>query len=84
MVYIRSEWISKSEFYRVLWVKYANNEICEMKMDEIINGSNGLKYLVINYLDSLEDIDILTRQTINHYIEFISQRAKGNLLINPM
>ncbi|CAF1500131.1 unnamed protein product [Adineta ricciae] len=63
------------------------NHICEMTIDEIINGSEnyfGLKSLVLNYLNSFEDIDISTRQTMNEYIEFISQRAKGDLLSNAM
>jgi len=35
--------------------------------------------LVIHYLNSFEDIDISTRQTIHNYLQFISERAKGIL-----
>ncbi|CAF1385485.1 unnamed protein product [Rotaria sp. Silwood1] len=41
-------------------------------------------WMVLNYLNSFEDIDILTRQTIHNYIQFISERANGNLLTNAM
>ncbi|CAM2724594.1 unnamed protein product [Rotaria socialis] len=59
----------------------------EMTIDEIINGSNnfiGLKSLILNYLNSFEDIDRLTRVTIENYLQFISERAKGTILTNAM
>ncbi|UJR24145.1 hypothetical protein I4U23_027111 [Adineta vaga] len=80
----------QAKFYfpkNIFFSKDKNNEFIEMTMNEIINGSKtffGLKSLVLNYLNSFEDIDILTRQTIDNYIEFISQRAQGNLLTNAM
>ncbi|CAF0977804.1 unnamed protein product [Adineta steineri] len=63
------------------------HETREMSMDEIINGSTnfiGLKSLVVNYLNSFEDIDTSTRQTMDNYLQFISQRANGTILTNAM
>lgn len=52
-----------------------------MSINEIINGSNdfiGLVPLVRQYLVAREDIDVVTRLTMERYLTFISERAVGN------
>jgi len=40
--------------------------------------------LVLNYLNSFENIDVRTRQSLNEYIELISNRAKGTNSTNAI
>lgn len=56
--------------------------IVKMSVDEIMNGSEsfpGLIPLIKKYLKSME-VDVDTQCTINHYLNLISKRAKGEFL----
>ncbi|CAF4085715.1 unnamed protein product [Adineta steineri] len=59
--------------------------VTEMRMNEIINGTNdfrGLVPLVRQYISEREDIDADTRYTIEQYLLLVSKRAAGTLLTN--
>ncbi|CAF1077577.1 unnamed protein product [Rotaria sordida] len=61
------------------------NQISEMFMNEIINGTQdflGLVPLTRKYILQREDIDADTRHTIEQYLSLISKRAAGTLLTN--
>ena len=57
-----------------------NDEIRSIYMNEIINGRKdflGLVPLVRRYINEREDIDTITRHTIEQYLLLISKRAAG-------
>lgn len=57
-----------------------DNEICQMSINEIINGRKdflGLVPYVQRYINEREDIDTITRHTIEQYLLLVSKRAAG-------
>ena len=75
----RRDSVRKDKFYF-----RCGNEVSQMLMNEIINGTKnfvGLVPLVRQYINEREDIDANTRHTIEQYLLLISKRAAGIVFI---